>query len=452
MSFFEKVTSSLLKPFGGGQSEGRDSRLEEYEQIFDLARKKYLTPEKKAELETLYAQLLTKSDDVASGQLQFLGLDKIKEKMADKWPRLQSLVHKTAEEVISKYVTSRDIYFLYKEDRFVIIFTQSTLDEINDKVAMISNEIMLRLAELDEEELKTLEIKQEVKKLEAGSFLDDEFPDMLDYIFKQYNPTDNKPANAVVKTVQELPLTYLYKPIWSVEKNALNMFLCLAQGGHSANDPAANNFADYRALFNSRPLAEKTALDIRILEKVISDYVPENHQGKKMYLLCPVQHETLYNFGSYEEFRTACQNIPASLRQSLVFMVTNSENYSMPVKDTYWFISLLKNFCAGIFIDLPLREHVNFTSVKSSGADGVGFRIDDYEQDEEENMRLIKAFIAKAQAFRFKQNFVLDTPNEAVTRYMVDLGFNYLSGTAIGNNVTLPEKNAISPIAGTLIN
>ena len=120
MSFFQK----LIKPFSNKAVTGEDSRLEEYEQIFDLARKKYLTPEKKAELESLYAQLLTKSDNVASGQLQFLGLDEIKAKMGDKWGRLQSLVHKTAEEVINEYVTSHDIYFLYKEDRFVIIFTQ----------------------------------------------------------------------------------------------------------------------------------------------------------------------------------------------------------------------------------------------------------------------------------------------------------------------------------------
>ena len=437
MSFFQK----FIKPFSGNATSGEESRLEEYEQIFDLARKKYLTSEKKAELESLYAQLLTKSDDVASGQLQFLGLDKIKEKMGAKWPRLQSLVHKTAEEVINQYVTSHDIYFLYKEDRFVIIFTQSTLDEIHDKVAMISNEIMQRLALLDEDELKTLEIRQEVKKLEAGSFLDEEFPDMLDYIFRQYNPMESKPANSVINDVQSITLNYLYKPLWSTEKNAVNSFLCLTRGdGDDTNDYRA-----YKAIFKNRPLAEKTALDIRVLEKVIADYNPENHQGKKMYLLCPVQHETVYNFGSYEEYRTACQNIPASLRQSLIFLVTNSEHYSMPAKDTYWFISLLKNFCANIFIDLPMKEHINFTSLKNSGADGLGFRLDQFYNDEEESFRLLKAFIAKAQAFKFKNNFILDIPSELITRKLIEMGFNYLSGPVIGGNIAIPEKGIRSP-------
>ena len=445
MSFFEKVTSTLLKPFSGAPAAGADSRLEEYEQIFDLARKKYLTPEKKAELESLYAQLLTKSDDVASGQLQFLGLDKIKEKMGDKWPRLQSMVHKTAEEVINKYVTSQDIYFLYKEDRFVIIFTQSTMDEITDKVAMISNEIMQRLAELDEDELKTLEIKQEVKKLEAGSFLDEEFPDMLDYIFRQYNPVEAKPANTVVKEIQDIPLDFFYKPMWNSEKNMLNNFLCLSHPKGGSGEDTGGDFDSYKALYNRRPLAEKTALDIRMLEKVISDYNPDNHRGKKMYILCPVQHETVYNFGSYEEYRTVCQKIPASLRQYLVFVVTNSEHYSMPAKDTYWFISLLKNFSSAILIDLPIKENVNFAVLKNSGADGIGFRIGEFETHQEETMRLLTNFVAKAHLFKIKHNFAFDVPNEAVAHKLVEMGFTYLSGDTISENVPLPVNGLVSP-------
>lgn len=448
MSFFQKITASLFRPFADtpAEGEGTDSRLEEYEQIFALARKKFLTPEKKAELESLYAQLLTKSDNVASGQLQFLGLDKIKEKMGEKWPRLQSLVHKTAEEVIHKYVTSHDIYFLYKEDRFVIIFTQSTIDEINDKVAMISNEIMQRLADLDEEELKTLEIKQEVKKLEVGSFLDDEFPDMLDYIFRQYNPLDTKPINAIVPDIQNMPLDYAYRPLWHTGKNLLNGFLCLArEQGDERGD-----FEAYKSLFNGRPLAEKAVLDIRLLEKIIADFEAQHSRNKKLYLLCPVQHETVYNFNSYEEYRTVCQKIPANLRQYLMFFVTNSQNYSMPAKDTYWFIGLLQNYCAGIFVDLPMKETVSFHHLKHSGADAVGVLIKNAAAKESANLDILSGFHTKATNLKIPHSFAFDIQNETIAKSLVGMGFTYLSGPAICDSLPLPDRDVVSPLADAL--
>lgn len=429
MAFIDKITSAFK-----GKPEPADSRLEEYEQIFEQARKKFMTPEKKAELESLYAQLLTKSDDVASGQLQFLGLDTIKEKMGDRWPRLQSLVHKTAEEVINANVTMHDIHFLYKEDRFVIIFTKSTIDEINQKVGLISAEIMRRLLELDGEQFKEIQIKQDVKKLEVGTFLDEEFPDMLDYIYQQYNPGPEKAESVAATGPDGKPLlTYSYLPMWENSKSAITTYMCFAQ---KPNGPA--NIVDaYKSLYSGKSLGEKTALDMTILKKAIADFQTMESNGYKLYIICPVQHETLYNFTSYEEYKTLCQNIPASMRQFLIFMVTNSENYSLPVRDTYWFVPLLRNYCVQIFVDIPMQTDKNVQFLRNGKVDGVGFR---FENDPELDVRSVLAdFNSNIRPLKMDRIFAYEVTTEESAKTLIKMGFEYLGGEAINASVPLPE-------------
>jgi hypothetical protein len=440
-NFFQKILSGLT---GSEEAETPETseRLEEYEQIFKLAKKKNLSADKKAELETLYTQLIRKSDNVTSGQLQFLGLAEIKEKMGARWPKLQSKVYAAAEEVIQRYVTLSDIYFLFKEDRYVIIFTQSSDEEINRKVAAISDEIMRRFAEFEEEEMQTLQISQEIKKVDVETFLDNEFSDMLDYVFKQYNPgyqpgglsLDTPTARTAPKV--EISLVYQYLPLWDVDKKSLSTFLCLSQDTE-ASRPI---FEGYKALFQNKTLQEKTAFDIAMLERIVNELEKMEYEEREAVLICPVQHETLYNFSSYDEFKNICQTIPNSQRESLIFLVTNAENFSLPAKDPYWFVPLLKDYCGGVYIDVPMRENMVFSGLKNSGAAGMGVQYTSVMKTEEENLHLLSGFMSQVKYLRMKRTFAWDITNLNSAQSLARMGFSYLGGPAICGHSLQPER------------
>jgi hypothetical protein len=441
-SFFQKIFSGFSD--SDEAPADRSERLEEYEQIFKLAKKKDLSPEKKAELEALYVQLIKKSDNVTSGQLQFLGLAEIKEKMGpQKWPRLQTKVYATAEEVIRKNISISDIHFLFKEDRYVIIFTQSSDEEINRKVGIISDEIMRRLALLDEDELQSLQIQQEITKVDVETFLDNDFHDMLDYVFKQYNPGSTANGNSLtdVPSARLLPeeqisLAYNYLPMWDLDKKTLTTYMCLAQEAGS-DKPL---FENYKALFQGKSQIEKSTIDLTMLEKIIEELERLEIDERSATLICPVQHETLYNFNSYDEFKSICQTIPNGQRESLIFQITNSGNFSLPAKDPFWFIPLLKDYCGGVFIDIPMRDGITFHGLKNSGAIGMGLQYAEILPNEDENVALLAGFIAQAKYFKMKKTFVHDVPNTNVAGSLAKMGFTYLSGPVVCGHTAQPER------------
>jgi hypothetical protein len=439
-SFFSKMFSSTPEP-----SPESSERLQEYEQIFKLAKKKNLSAEKKAELEALYTQLIRKSDNVTSGQLQFLGLAEIRDRMgASKWARLQSKVYATAESVINNHISISDIHFLFKEDRYVIIFTQSTDEEINRKVATISDEIMRRLAELDEEELQSLQIQQEIKKVDVETFLDNDFNDMLDYVFKQYNPGNGLSTDtpsAQLAAVPYVELSYSYIPLWDTDKKAMTAFLCMAY--ETETDKHISEA--YKALFQGKSLLEKTAFDIRVLEKAIDELEKMEIEDRKRTIICPVQHETIYNFNSYDEYKNVCQMIPNGQRHSLIFLVTNSENFSLPAKDPYWFIPLLKDYCGGIYIEIPMRETMVYQALKDSGANGLGIQLTSVLSDEEKNLDILLSFNTQAKLLKIKKTFALNIDTEHAAKKLARIGFHYLGGPAIYPDTLNPDPE-IDPI------
>lgn len=425
---------------------------------FTHYKKKKLSDNKQAELEGLYYQLLNKSEYVTSGKLQFLGLDKIKKKLGRKWIGLQSVVYDTAEEVIANNISMDDIHFLYKEDSFVIIFTKSTMDEIKEKVSFIAEEIRQRLFALDDEELKQIEVKQEVKKIETKSFLDSDFPEMLDYIFEQYNPGHSKKraikasdigtievdtrhhkANITsykMTSSQKENLEFTYIPMWDVKRAALTTYICLGKNKTENSD----GFNAYQLLYHGKSAAEKIALDIAILDNVVSEIETMEQDDRKLVVMCPVRYETLYHFESYEAYKNILKKIKSTHVQYFNLLIMSPEDNRLPIKDIFWFISPIKAYCYNIFALVPSHQDLNYQVIKSSGIDAIGMKIDAQNSSEEENISYLNNLSSKAKYFKIPKTFALNVSSLSVTTSLICGGFDYLSGLAIHEQVEKPNN------------
>jgi hypothetical protein len=449
MSLFQKMASKISKVFKFSDDNSTNN--------FHQYKKKKLSNDKQAELEALYYQLLNKSEYITSGKLQFLGLDKIKTKMGKKWAGLQEIVYETAEEVISKNISTNDIHFLYKEDSYVIIFTKSTMDEINEKVTFIAEEVRRRLFALDEDELKQLEIKQEVTKTETKSFLDNEFPEMLDYIFQQYNPNSGKQNTtksseigtieigtqrhkqdvAIFKmtSTQKENLEFAYLPTWDVKRSALTTYICVSKNKTESTD----GLNAYQLLFHGKSASEKVALDIAVLENIIHETELMERDGRKLVIMCPVHYETLYQFESYEAYKDILQKIKSTQTQFFNLLVMSPENNKLPAKDTFWFIKPLKAYCYNIFALVPAHQDLNYQMIKASGLDALGMRLNNQNSSEAENISQLNNLASKAKYFKIPKIFALDVSSLSVTTSLVCSGYDYLSGLAIHEQVSKPD-------------
>lgn len=413
------------------------------------------TPEKQAELDRLCIQLFKNQALITSGKLQFIGLAKIKKRMGKQWEGLSKVVYDTTEAVIDQFLDKGDVFIRYQDDTYIMIFARSSLEESRIKGERIAVEIQKRLFALDEAELRTLEIRQALNEIHAG-MLGLGFPDFLDSLFpddegcelnsfKAKKPgldgnllpcevntvdvdaADYRPEIRAVKDEDALTveMSFSYSPIWEIRRNALTSYLCLA---HS---PAAQEhlFQAYKSLYAHRNPHGKAVLDKRILAAIAAELEQMETDGRKLLLICPVQHETLYHMENYENFKDQLLKIPPAQRQYLILLVMNMDE-AAPPKNAYWFAAPLRQYCRHVFAEIPLRRDINFNYLRNSGVDIAGVRLD-HGASEQETISLLNAFCVKSKSLKITKTFVLDVSTLSLATSAVCAGFDFLGGAVI---------------------
>ncbi|MGZ9097663.1 MAG: hypothetical protein ACXW30_05140 [Micavibrio sp.] len=413
------------------------------------------TPEKQAALDQLCIQLLKNQALITSGKLQFIGLAKIKKRMGRQWEGLSKIVYDTAEAVIDQFLDKGDVFIRYRDDTYIMIFARSTLEESRIKGDLIAVEIQKRLFALDEKELRTLEIRQALSEIHVDAmgmgfpdFLDSLFPDDEDcalnpFKTKKPDPDENltpydvktvdvdtanyRPEHSTVRDENALTveMNFSYSPLWEIRRNALTSYLCLA---HS---PAAQGslFQAYKSLYAHRNPHGKAVLDNRILAAVAAELERMAADGRKLLLICPVQHETLYLMENYESFKNQLLKIPPAQRQYLILLVMNIED-AAPPKNAYWFAAPLRQYCRHVFAEIPLRRDINFNYLRNSGVDVAGVRLD-RETSEQETISLLNAFCIKSKSLKIAKTFILDVSTLSLATSAACAGFDFLGGAVI---------------------
>lgn len=430
-------------------------------------KKQALSAEKQAELELLCQELFKKKELISSGKLQFIGLSKIKARMGKKWKGLAQIVYDTAEEVIDKYMEKGDLFIRYRDDTYIIVFAQAVKEESQLKATLIAEEIRRRLFELDEEELRALEVRQAVSEIRTDMLME---AGGLDDVFGKINNSfdvweDENKDNARVskrdsaicavpvssvdvgtdryrkkrtgrkKWKDMIPeITCSFLPLWDTHYGALTTYLCLAREA----DDDASILLCHKKLYAGRTTEEKEALDHVMLDKVASELAGMARRGKKFYLVCPVQHETLFTYESYELYKKHLSRIPEAYRKYMMLLVMNMEQ-GTPPKKAYWFAKPLRAMCPYIMAEVPLRRDVNFHYLAEAGVNVAGVRLDHSDLSEQEIINLLSGFSSKAKSHKIPKTFLLGVKSLSITTSAVCAGYDYLGGKAIHTCVQHPD-------------
>ena len=163
----------------------------------------------------------------------------------------------------------------------------------------------------------------------------------------------------------------------------------------------------------------------------------EKHD-RKCLIACPVQHETLHPFESYEHYKKLLQRIPPAQRQYLILYVMNMDE-SLPPKNAYWFAKPLRQFCRHVFAEIPLRRDINFNYLHNIGVDVVGIRLDGITGSEHETINLLRAFSVRAKSLKIPMTFLLPVFTFSLATSTVCAGFDFLGGPAIHDAVAKPD-------------
>lgn len=425
-----------------------------------------ISPEKQHELNQLCEALLKKKELVASGKLQLLGLAKIRKRLGRRWRGLSLVVYRTVEEVLHSHLGSDSDFFVrYKDENYLIFFARTNLEESQQKTALIAQDIQQRLFELGEEELRGLEVFQHVRVLSHESGIPFDFDDFLEsFPSKDEASTPDMirgddledfaeishPSLACIDVEAEdcrtekqanlenvvLPdIRVDYTPVWDVRRNSINAFLCLA--GLDMVTPA--DFQTHQKLYAKLDDKQQAAMDIALLRQTIAMLATIKREGKKVLLVCPVQHKTLYNYTYFELYRALLQEIDQSLRPFLVIYVMDLQK-QLPVKDAYWFVVPLKAHCRWVFAEVPLRQDVNFSYLKKRSIDAVGFRLGDIISRKLSVDKMINLFHLRATAMKVPMTFVFDLVRADETSIAAFTKYDYVAGGIILPPMAAPSE------------
>lgn len=419
---------------------------------------RHLSATKRARLELLCEKLLAHTELLNSGKLQLLGLVEIKKRLGKRWEGLSKIVYETVESVLKELTGPNDLYIRYRDYTYIIVFAKASLEEAEVTTSMIASTIRQRLFELDEDQLRQIEVDSAIgvmrtdKIIEYGfaDFLDmymsdsDQLPDLM--VFEDIEPEpepeaklvkvsakDYRPENELQAAPVTLEIETLYKPLWDVKRNALTTYLCEAFD-KTSGEIIFNAYNEVK----DQGLSHQLSLDIEILEKSTLELKAMESDGRKALVTCPVQYQTLHVFEGYERYKEKLEEIPPNLRQLLVFHVVDTME-SMPEKNVYWFARPLRQFCRHIFAEVPLRTDTNPAFLKNTGVDFVGVRIHDPSLPESEIFRRMSSFGPRAKMFKIPYTFMLGVDRISLATSAVCVGFDIIGGSAIHEPVKRPD-------------
>ncbi len=419
-----------------------------------------LSAVRQSELEVLCNKLLQRQELVVSGRLQLLGLGKIKQRMGRRWPGMQKIIYEVCDETIKKFLSTGDVFIRYKDDNYMLLFANSSQEEIEIKVMLIAGEIKRQLFDYDE--FEDIEISNQVEHLSAKGMRSNvlPFPESIHHAFEcslpQKRPdsifgdSGDVPDLSKIKStdvaafadeerrIGDLDLgvdehaadsvNVQYMPVWDEYKKRLISYLCLPVNVEMS---AQDTMRGYASVYEGLSATEKADMDIAILSQVVG-WLDDHLQDIGLFgILCPVHYETLAAMGTHERYKKICQQIDGDMKQYILFMV-------MDVPRAPWIslsqtVSPLKTYGRILCAEVPLGGQIDFEALRMAGFDHVGVVLGGQKHDEgiKKSLMDVRSFVMRARKHLMHKTFVLGVNDPDTAAILALMGVRFMAGSAV---------------------
>ncbi|MFQ5785907.1 MAG: hypothetical protein ACE5H8_13945 [Alphaproteobacteria bacterium] len=382
-----------------------------------------------AELEKRLARFLaTVNRDgkpVTTGAIQLIGLATIRDRLGDKWERFSDRVHGTARSVIEQHLSDSDVYSLYRDESYIILFAQATEEQGRFKAKVIGDEISHRLfggaATADAIAVKTLVYQVDgalgLEDADDGTLLDRLLTQAHDHYDEQTGRSPSPASRAKAPAdADSSPFKLVYRPIWTVRKNAVTDFVATLGQGKSA-------FVD------GVPPATSD-VDLFVLKDVIRGVREIEEGAAKKVFVAPVHLSTLSNSHSRREYFDLCRTVSEKARRYMTFELV------IPDDPTVLFrvdnVSLqLRSFTRSLMCRVGL-DFNSFEFFENHRFFAIGMSLPSSRYKESDIMARLETFSAMTKRHGV-EGYLHNVPSLSLMSFAVAAGFDYLSGEPIGS-------------------
>lgn len=405
------------------------------------------------------------------GQLQFLGLDEVKEQLGERWEKKKDFIRSLCQRAIKPHIGKSDLYLEYGELGFVILFGELDDEIATIKCGLIKAEILRQLK--GDDELTHLNVQTSVGDLASGSTSSVSLSDLIEKTAasKSEKPTETKagdtpksvpaspqPAEAfdyspaqkehfqkaqwasIKSTLRPDPFSlgeeeldpglgdvdFGFLPLVNQKSGVISIFHCAAVRLDSfdriinGHDVLSNNNDDKSAI----------ELDLLTLARAKIGLMDMTMRKRIALVSIPLSYSTLSRPRARQDFLAGLKTIPAELQRYLVITLTGFPD-GVPTATLSEYVHLIKNNVRGV----SARVHPETSSLKSlkeAGVQIVGFKFPEAEPVSARMTQTMLAFQGSARRLGLN-TFVRNLKRKDLVRAAIDLEYDYFSGPAIAD-------------------
>lgn len=374
-----------------------------------------------------------------AGAVTFLGLEKVKEKLGDRWERLSARADDIARRAIERRLDNADAYTRHGDLQYVLLFAHLNKEHAQLKCAMIAEEITKRLLGEDISP-QLLEVKAMVSQARHDTTAESA-PDLAMLVARLATEGEEAPRSTADDddwwdaTAKGDPLDNVqlaYRPLWDVRRNALTTYVCtptvIDSGGRllvgEENIPGL-----------SEDVSATNRLDLLMQRRVIGDLRRLMALGRKLMLCLPIHFETLASSSRRLRYLERCRTgIPSGGERFLVFEIVGTP-VGMPQGRLLEITSALKPHGRAILLRVQ-PDHALFRPPSETGVSAVGFS-HRRQGEERQDIEALQRFAAGATKAGVA-TYIHGLRSLSLVTAAIGAGFNFVDGDIVSSLTSTP--------------
>ncbi|MBL1234626.1 MAG: hypothetical protein COB70_003155 [Rhodobiaceae bacterium] len=394
--------------------------------------------------------LFEKPDALLAGNVQLIGLEKVRKALGGDWAHLKATLYIALENLVAGQLRPQDRYLRVGEDSFLIIFSEDDEVFVSQAVAKIVGKMRDLLIGSAIHDNGGVDIRSIIGRLEQDGdggtlFAPIETPvavsepqadtEKMSPAFRQLG--DEVAVPKLRRVVERKSVSYetVYAPVWDAFHEVLSTYAVIPIG-HGRNPNALPLFG-HDVLPAGASDVEIAELDIKHLQ-IMLEMIGELYENEfAVFLVTSVHFNTLSNGGLRDRYLALCRQAPDFLRKYISIQIVGVPP-QLPESILTQRVSYLRPFFVAVNVRLSSLDIKALTYARS-GVAGVTFCYPTDPLEMQTTLELLEYHVEDLLAHQIRLTIEL-VPNLAVAQQLKDLRVTYLTGECFGGLMDTPDN------------
>jgi hypothetical protein len=370
------------------------------------------------------ARLFARNPNAAAGRIHLIGLEPIRERLGERWPKLRDSIHQLAAKVIAQHLGPDDVFCRYGTLDYLIAFSTLTPDAARLKSVAIAQALYGHF--LGSEDLGGITIKAAVGQVDGA------------VVF------DQRPLHGILNALAELtvvppdeyscrrsrnglssPLEWQYRPILDRQHGVLSTWCCVP----FVRQHVGLMKEGYGVLGRDADADRIAELDRVTLDHALRDLDDLLANRFSVFVNVPLHFENLCMRRTRAGVLDLLQRTDEMLRRFLVFTIQGAPG-DIPRGRLLELTSMLRPFCRSVLLAANPYDH-SVAHARECGIHGVTFDLSG-QFDAAGHLPPSLEKICRNVEHSGVRLATIGIRTDAHAQLVADLGATYLGGPRIG--------------------